>query len=329
VLPALPRDAAELARGWTVRDEMLDETTRYRRPVGEGDGKAFVFEADRDSPMNAIYGLQFKSVFTFDRGRGLVEKVDASNAQEYGFKGTGKGTFVLQEVKTHPPEWVKRFAAEAEIYFAANKAYDDITQGKGKSLAQRKAGLARAPDGLKAARDKLTLPVFQKQIDHLLTNHERSAKYLLQDVENQLALLDRPAAEWSTTDLDGKPHALKDFRGKVVILDFWYRGCGWCVRAMPQMKQVADHFKDKPVVVFGMNTDTDEKDARFVIDKMGLNYPTLKAMKIPQNYTVSAFPTLLIVDQEGVLRDIHVGYSQTLREEVVRSVEHLLKKQPK
>ena len=75
------------------------------------------------------------------------------------------------------------------------------------------------------------------------------------------------------------------------------------------------------------NTDADERDARFVIDKMGLNYPTLKAMKIPQKYTVSAFPTLLIVDQEGVLRDIHVGYSPTLREEVVRSVENLLKKQ--
>jgi thiol-disulfide isomerase/thioredoxin len=109
-------------------------------------------------------------------------------------------------------------------------------------------------------------------------------------------------------------------------MDFWYRGCGWCVRAMPQMKQIAEHFKDQPVVVLGMNTDQNEADARFVIDKMGLNYPTVKATGIPQKYKVSGFPTLLIVDQEGVLRDIHVGYSPTLREEVVGAVEKLLRK---
>jgi thiol-disulfide isomerase/thioredoxin len=326
VLPRLPKDAAELAKGWAVRDDSQDDSTRYRQIAAKGDAKTLVFEADHDSVMNAIYGSTTHDVFTFDRDRGLVAKRESTSTQDYGFKGKGEGTLTLKEVKTHPAEWVKQFAAEGGVYFAADKAYRDATESRSKSLAERKSALQKAPEGLKAARAKVTLDVWQKQLDHQLAGHERSAKYLMEEVENQVAMLDRPAAEWATTDLDGKACALKDYRGKVVIMDFWYRGCGWCVRAMPQMKQIAEHFKDQPVIVLGMNTDQKEEDARFVIDKMGLNYPTIKATGIPQKYKVSGFPTLLIVDQEGVLRDVHVGYSPTLREEVVGAVEKLLRK---
>lgn len=44
----------------------------------------------------------------------------------------------------------------------------------------------------------------------------------------------------------GKKHALKHYRGKVVVLDFWYRNCGWCLRAMPQVKEAATHFRGRP-----------------------------------------------------------------------------------
>ena len=137
----------------------------------------------------------------------------------------------------------------------------------------------------------------------------------------------RRAPGFSLPDSKTQEHDLADYRGKVVILDFWYRGCGWCVRAMPQMKQIATHFKDQPVAVIGMNTDRNEDDARFVIKKMGLNYTNLKAEGLPEKYKVQGFPTLLIIDQAGIVRDIHVGYSPQLREEVVGSVEKLLKAQ--
>ena len=83
------------------------------------------------------------------------------------------------------------------------------------------------------------------------------------------------------------------------MLDFWYRGCGWCIRAMPQMKEVVAHYQAQPVEVFGMNTDDDEADARFVVDKLALNYPTLKADGLPEKYGVRGFPTLVIIDQSG------------------------------
>jgi hypothetical protein len=75
-----------------------------------------------------------------------------------------------------------------------------------------------------------------------------------------------------------------------------------------------------------MNTDRDERDARFVVEKMKLAYPVLKAEGLPQQYGVQGFPTLIIIDPLGKVHDIHVGYSPTLREDVGRSVRGLLAK---
>src|SRR5262249_3912049 len=138
-------------------------------------------------------------------------------------------------------------------------------------------------------------------------------------------VIGKPSADWETTDLDGKPHALKDYRGKVVVMDFWYRGCGWCIRAMPQVNQLATDFRDEPVAILGMNTDEEEQDARLVVDKMQLTYPVLKAGGLPKKYQITGFPTLVIIDQQGNVHEVEVGYSPTLRDDVAKIIKSLLK----
>ena len=138
-----------------------------------------------------------------------------------------------------------------------------------------------------------------------------------------------PAADWKLDDLDGTSHALGDYRGKVVVLDFWYRGCGWCIRAMPQVQQLSEDFKNEPVAVLGMNNDQDEKDAKFVVDAMQLTYPVLKGTEIPAKYHVHGFPTLIIIDQDGKVHDVHIGYSKTLRADVGKTIKDLLAQGPK
>ena len=93
---------------------------------------------------------------------------------------------------------------------------------------------------------------------------------------------------------------------------------------MPQIKEIATHFKGKSVVVLGMNTDDAESEARFVIEKMELNYPNLKAKGLAQNYGVIAYPTLVIIDQKGLVRQFHVGYLLDLRTRVIAAVEKIL-----
>jgi thiol-disulfide isomerase/thioredoxin len=149
-------------------------------------------------------------------------------------------------------------------------------------------------------------------------------EYYRSSAKEVLDVLNKPAADWQTTELGGTPYSLKELQGKVLVLDFWYRGCGWCIKAMPQVKAVAEHFKDRPVAVLGMNTDRDPADAQFVIDQMQISYPTLKARGLPEKFRVQGFPTLVIVDRCGVVRGFHVGYSPHLAEDVIQAVERLL-----
>jgi peroxiredoxin len=150
------------------------------------------------------------------------------------------------------------------------------------------------------------------------------AKFYADAAADRVAQLGKPSPEWETKDFDGKPRGLKDYRGKVVVLDFWYRHCGWCIRAMPQVARLADDFKGEPVAVLGMNIDRSEEDARFVIEKMGLRYPMLKARGLHENYHMHGYPTMIILDGKGTVRDVHVGYQPTLHDEVSKTIRKLL-----
>jgi peroxiredoxin len=149
-------------------------------------------------------------------------------------------------------------------------------------------------------------------------------RYYVDSARRRADVVGKPAAAWELKGLDGKTHTLKDYRGKVVVLDFWYRGCGWCIKAMPQINALAGQFEGRPVTVLGMNTDRNEADAKFVSDAMGLKYATLRAEGIPEKYGVQGFPTLILIDPEGTVRDVHVGYSPTLQADVAKVIEGLL-----
>ncbi len=324
VFPRLPDSAAAAEKGWEGVFERDAVRTRYTRDAKASvPGKAWVFTGVRESPLDKIYLSTSQSTYTFDPGRGLVVKAAGTFSQGYGFNGKGTGSLELRDVKEHTPGEVARLAADADRYFTAAKAYEELTTRASKQ-ADAKELLAKAEAVLKDVRGQLTDPDVKAQADALLLQHERTAKYYADSAAERAAVLGKPAAEWAAKDLGGKPVGLKDLRGKVVVLDFWYRGCGWCIRAMPQVAALADEFRGRPVAVFGMCTDNSDADARFVVEKMGIRYPVLMAPAVPEKYHVSAFPTLVVIDGKGVVRDVHVGYSPTLREEVSEIIRKLL-----
>jgi len=324
ILPRLPEDATAMKIGWTSEYRRLDEQHRYKvLPDQSAEGKIAI-EGALESAMNEIYGVTNTHVVTFDLSRGLPEKVVESSTQTYGFNGQGTGTTSLEKIETHDAAWTRDFTADTDGYFAAKQVYDKATSIRNQSPDDLEKSMQKAVADLISVRETIKTPELQQQLDRDIKQHDQYVSYYTEEAKKRQTLLNHPAAEWICQDLAGKEHALKDYRGRVVVLDFWYRGCGWCIRAMPQMKELAAHFKDQPVTVFGMNTDRDEADAQFVIDKLALNYLNLKAKDIPSKYSVQGFPTLLIIDQDGILRDIHSGYSPTLKEEVVKSIEGLL-----
>jgi thiol-disulfide isomerase/thioredoxin len=324
IFPRLPDTSEQLRPGWSGEGR-YDSKIKYRDASQTGAAE-LTFSAARESGEDAIYLTSHRSVIHFDLKRGVVRKIETENAQGYGFVGKGKGETELKAVETRAPNFLKEFASVAVRYFEASSAYEKLTEQASKDANATKGLLAKAEATLKERRDAITMPLFREAIDHQLKSHSQMASYYEKQAKDRAEVLNKPAADWQTKDLQGKAHGLKDYRGKVVLLDFWYRGCGWCMRAMPQVMELADDFKDQPVAVLGMNTDRDEKDAQFVVDAMKLNYPVLKAEGLPEKYKVQGFPTLIIIDPEGNVADVHVGYSPTLRQDVGTVVKRLLKK---
>jgi thiol-disulfide isomerase/thioredoxin len=327
LFPRLPADTRAAEQGWDDFNRRDDARSRFTLiKDSKQDAGLWTFESVHESPMDAIYIATSKARYIFEDKRGLITHCEGENTQGYGFKGKGTSTLELQTVKEQDDAWMKRFAEETDRYFAANQMYEELTGKVTKQFKDASTLVAEAEKTLQTVRDKLTLSILREQVDEQIRNHANQARYLKEKAERLTAVVGKPAADWEVKDLDGKTHALKSYRGKVVVLDFWYRGCGWCIRAMPQVAQVAEDFKNEPVVVFGMNTDRELENARFVVDKMKIRYPVLRAEGLPEKYKVTGFPTLIIIDREGNIADVHIGYSPTLRQEVGESVRELLKK---
>jgi thiol-disulfide isomerase/thioredoxin len=322
-LPPLPKDLAEMEKGWIGVDEAKLQTTSFKAVAAKGEGE-FAFASVVDGVMTKIYQTTQTSTYHFDLKRGAVTGAEAAMSQQYGFNSKGTGTTKLESDQTVAAAELATLARDFDAFFDASRDYQAMMGGVAKDPANAARTIAAAKDVLDKARAKVTTPDVTKELDRMLGGHESNAEYAAQSAGRFKAVLNKPAAEWSATDVDGKPVKLADFRGKVVVMDFWYRGCGWCMYAMPQVMRLADDYKDKGVVVLGMSTDAAEKDARFVIDAMGLKYPTIKAAGIPERYGVQGFPTLIVVDGKGVVREVHVGYSPTLRADLGKTIDGIL-----
>jgi thiol-disulfide isomerase/thioredoxin len=320
LFPQLPRDADQARMGWeSVQD--TDKTTFKRLESATG----FVFEGIKHSLWDKIYLSSNKSKLTFDSAKGFVVRAESESTQGYGFNGKGTGTTELVSVKTMDSAATRAFADAAEQYFTAVAAYEELTDAAGKAPPEEaRALLAKAVEGLKAAGKALKSEELKADLAAKVTEHGTMENYYLESARRRAKVLGKPAADFETTAIDGKKVKLADLRGRVVVLDFWYRGCGWCIKAMPQMNQLAEDFAGKPVDIFGMNTDRKEEDAKLVIEKMALRYPTLKAEGLPEKFGVQGFPTLIVIDQQGRVHDVHVGYSPTLRDDVGKQIRDLL-----
>ena len=323
MFPPLPADLPSAERGWEL-DKGDGDKARFRlNPQSDAAAGKWVFDRSDEGLQNEVYLSTSKAVIHFDASRGFITKVEGENTQGYGVNGKGTGGTELKSDSKKDPEWIAQLSREAEVLSKAKAAVRDA----GKVL--RQGGDAQKTTEsteklLLEGRAQVKLPVIVAQFDAQLKDFKSSAAYFAEEKQHEDEVLNKPAADWSVEDIDGKKHSLEDYRGKVVVLDFWYRGCGWCIKAMPQIKEVVTHYEGKPVVVLGMNTDREEKDARFVVDKLKLNYTTLKAEGWSDKYGVQGFPTLVVIDQKGVVRGRHVGYSPTLREELIKQIDGLL-----
>jgi thiol-disulfide isomerase/thioredoxin len=323
--PRLPADDREAAAGWMARDEREDATIRYK-PDAANDSQArtsFEFEADQRTARERMYDTKDCRTFHFDYRRNLVVRAEIALSLGAGMRSV-PGTLELKSVEELDAETMAAFGADMDRYFVALRVHHELCS-KARLAGSRAEGLVgEARTVLANARAHVTVPEASAALDERLRSHDGYASRLVDDSRRFAEIVGHPAPTWELKDLEGQTHTLEQYRGKVVVLDFWYRYCGWCIRAMPQVKEIARHYRDRPVAVFGLNIDRDLEFARFVAREMELNYPVLRSRDLAGKYGVHSYPTLIIIDQQGKVSDIHLGYSAELFEDVTAAVDRLL-----
>lgn len=120
--------------------------------------------------------------------------------------------------------------------------------------------------------------------------------------------IDAPAPDFELISLSGEGTALEDFRGKVVLLNFWATWCGPCRLEMPAFQARFDSLGDDLSVV-AVNFDEAESDVQAFVDELGLTFDVLldPGAEVQRLYQVRGYPTSYLIDQDGVVRIIHIG----------------------
>lgn len=328
LLPKLPKGKAQLDKGWTDSSPETQITYRYqlKTPPGENDDQpTWAFIATRQSPVDDVYLSRSQSTYVFNGDRGLVERIETKLDQGYPFKGSGVATTELADVEQFDAAWCKKLDEEMGHYFGVQRRYQSMLQAAQRNSIEAETLLVEAGALLQKAAADMTLPVVKEDLGKQVAQHAGMIGLTARAARDRADLIDQTAPTWQTKDLQGNAHALRDYKGKVVVLHFWRRGDGWSLRLLPQIEQLAEEFTDKPVAVLGMNADSSEEDARFVADRMGLAYPILRAEKFAEKYNGAAVSELVIIDQKGVVRDVFVGYSPSTRDDVSKVISGLLK----
>jgi thiol-disulfide isomerase/thioredoxin len=125
--------------------------------------------------------------------------------------------------------------------------------------------------------------------------------------------IDEPAPEIAGEDLDGRPFKLSDYRGKVVLLAFWADWCGYCRMCYPHHKELALKMAGKPFVLLGVNGDDDGAKARRALQRAGLDLRSWfdgADRAVAGRWGVNLFPTFVLIDHKGVVREWSTGYSE-------------------
>ncbi|MBM3242474.1 redoxin domain-containing protein [Candidatus Poribacteria bacterium] len=145
-----------------------------------------------------------------------------------------------------------------------------------------------------------------------------------QRVDESDALVGKLAPDFELKDLSGNTVKLSKLKGKVVLLNFWATGDGPCQIEIPYLEKIYNKYKDKGLVILGVNDETEHNFVRnFAKGKM--SYPILvDASTVFQTYKVREIPNNFYVDKEGVIRFHSAGYEPGMESEIENRIKELL-----
>ena len=137
----------------------------------------------------------------------------------------------------------------------------------------------------------------------------------------------QPAPDFALKSSTGENLRLSEYRGDVVMINFWATWCGPCRQEMPLLDELYSRYQRVGFNLLGVNIDDDSRRAMQMIDELGVNFPVLfdARKEVSELYNVEAMPVTVLVDREGTVRYVHHGYNPGYENAYLYQIRSLLR----
>ena len=134
-----------------------------------------------------------------------------------------------------------------------------------------------------------------------------------------------PTPALSLEDLGHKVHALQDYRGRVVLVNFWASWCGPCVMEMPSLQRLQDGMTGRPFTLLAVNVEESSGTVWKFAAKTGIHFPLLldRDGQIAYDWGIDLYPTSFLIDPQGHIRYVAYGPRDWDDPEMIKVIETL------
>lgn len=134
--------------------------------------------------------------------------------------------------------------------------------------------------------------------------------------------IDKPITPYSVTALNGKPFASEGQKGKVTVMKFWFKECKPCIDEMPKLNLLVDAYADNDEVDFvAFGLDSPEDIAAFIKHNPFKYNLVANAEAVRASMNISAFPTHIIVNKDGIVSEFIQGGHLYIERELEQAIE--------
>lgn len=140
-------------------------------------------------------------------------------------------------------------------------------------------------------------------------------------------LAGQAAPDFVLKSATGENLRLSEYRGDVVMINFWATWCGPCRQEMPLLNELFNRYQRVGFSLLGVNIDDDSRRAMQMVEDLGVDFPVLfdETKEVSKLYQVEAMPVTVIVDREGTVRYVHHGYKPGYEDQYLTEIRTLLR----
>ena len=136
-----------------------------------------------------------------------------------------------------------------------------------------------------------------------------------------------PAPAFTLASRAGQDVSLAQYKGQVVMLNFWASWCGPCRQEMPLLESIYKKYNKMGFTMLGVNVEPDSNAANDWLKATPVSFPILydRDSKVSKLYDVAGMPSTVIIDRNGKLRVLHRGYKPGDENEYLDSIRTLIR----